>query len=154
MKLKTEMRRSDKIILDMEYVESILKEAPLGILSLCKDDNPYSIPVNFYYDTKKIYVHCAKEGRKVQYVKANPFVCFLVLHAVDVPEPECGSAMNYESVLCFGKAQFFETSSYAVLEKLSTKYGECSEITEEKCQKTALIVIDVEEVSAKRGFEL
>jgi len=152
MKLKTEMRRSDKVILDLEYVESILREAPVGVLSLCKDTNPYSIPVNFYYDNGRIFIHCAKEGQKIVYVKANPYVCFLVVHPVDIVETECGGAMNYESVLCFGKAVFSETSSREVLEKFDKKYGECSEITEEKCQKTAIIQIEVDEVSAKRGY--
>lgn len=152
MKLKTEMRRSDKIMLDLEYIESILREAPVGILSLCRENEPYCIPVNFCYKDGRIYIHCAKEGQKVIYVKANPHVCFLVVNPVDVAETECGSAMNYESVLCFGRALFSETSSREVLVELGRKYGECSEITEKECQETAMIQIDVDEVSAKRGY--
>lgn len=152
MKLKTDMRRSEKMISDMNQIESILKEAPLGILTLCKDNIPYSIPVNFYYENGIIYIHCAKEGQKVLYVKANPQACFLVMHSVDIEDKECHGAMNYESILCFGRAEFSETSSHEILLKLGRKYGVCSEVTVEECKKTALITVKIEEVSAKRGY--
>lgn len=154
MRLKTEMRRSDKAILDADHVDSLLKEALIGVLSLCKNDIPYSIPVNFYYENGTIYIHCAKEGQKVACIKANPRACFLVVQPVTVPETECHGAMNYESVLCFGKATFSETSTYEVLSKLGKKYGVCSEITEENMKKTAMIQIEIDEVSAKRGYAL
>lgn len=152
MNLQSEMRRSDKAILDPHYVESILKKAPVGILCMCKDETPYSVPVNFYYENDHIYIHCAKEGQKVLYIKANPRVCFLVVHPVDVEETECEGAQNYESILCSGVATFFETSSHDVLTKLGKKYGTCSEITEKELQKTATIQMKVENVSAKRGY--
>ncbi|MBU7018867.1 MAG: pyridoxamine 5'-phosphate oxidase family protein [Theionarchaea archaeon] len=152
MKLKTDMRRSEKMISDMSQIEFILKEAPLGILALSKDDIPYSIPVNFYYENGVIYIHCAKEGQKVSYVKANPQACFLVVHPVDTEDKECTGAMNYESVLCFGRTEFSETSPREILLRLGGKYGVCSEVTDEECKKTALITVRIEEVSAKRGY--
>ena len=152
MNLKINMRRSEKAIQDPDHVESILKEAPVGVLSLCKGSTPYSIPVNFYYEDSTIYIHCAKEGQKISYIQANPNTCFLVVYPVDVDESECQGAMNYESVLCTGRAHFLETSTSDILSKLGGKYGVCSDITEEDCQKTALIVIEVLEVSAKRGY--
>jgi nitroimidazol reductase NimA-like FMN-containing flavoprotein (pyridoxamine 5'-phosphate oxidase superfamily) len=152
MKLKTDMRRSEKMISDVNQIESILREALLGVLTLCRNDIPYSIPVNFYYENGSIYIHCAKEGQKVVYVKANPQACFVVVYPVAIEEQECHGAMNYESVLCFGRAEFSETSSHEILSKLGRKYGTCSEVTDEECKKTALIVIRIEEVSAKRGY--
>jgi nitroimidazol reductase NimA-like FMN-containing flavoprotein (pyridoxamine 5'-phosphate oxidase superfamily) len=152
MNLKTEMRRSEKAIQDLKYVESILEEAPVGIFSSCKDNTPYVIPVNFYYENNSIYIHSAQEGQKVLYVKANPRVCFLILHPVDVQETECHGAMNYESVLCFGRAEFCKIAPREMLSKLGKKYGECSDILEEERQKTALIKIEIEEISAKRGY--
>lgn len=151
MKLKTEMRRQDRQITDFAHVETVLKEAPFGILSMCRDDSPYSIPVNFYYEKGKIYIHCAKTGQKVQYVQENPSVCFLVMHAVDSPEKECAGAVNYESVLCFGKASFSETSTREILLAIGGKYQVCEDVTEEDCQNTAVIEVEIEEVSAKQG---
>lgn len=154
MKLKREMRRRDRAILDMDYVESILREAPLGVLSLSKEDNPYSIPVNFYYEDGRIFIHCAKEGQKVLYMKANPRACFLIVHPVDVPVTYCNGTVNYESVLCFGRTAFSETSPRDILLKLGKKYNNCPEVTEKDCQDTAMIEMEIDEVSAKRGYEL
>ncbi len=154
MNLKTEMRRAEKAITDLDYIKSIMEKAPFGILSLCKEGLPYALPVNFYYGDGTLYIHCAKEGQKVQYIQANPQVCFLIVHPTDVSETECSSAMNYESILCFGRAVFSETSSIDVLEKLGAKYNECSEITEVDCQETAIIAVHIDEVSAKRGYSL
>ncbi|MGD2248724.1 MAG: pyridoxamine 5'-phosphate oxidase family protein [Candidatus Methanofastidiosia archaeon] len=152
MNLKTEMRRSEKAITDIHYIKSILKKAPVGILSMCKSKTPYSIPVNFYYEDSTIYIHCAKKGQKIEYITKNPHVCFLVVNPVETTETECGGAMNYESILCMGKASFFDTSPREVLQKLGEKYSTCSDITDEQCQETALITIGIEEVSAKKGF--
>jgi nitroimidazol reductase NimA-like FMN-containing flavoprotein (pyridoxamine 5'-phosphate oxidase superfamily) len=152
MKLRNDMRRHEKAISDLAYIEAILKKAPVGILSLSDGDTPYSIPVNFCYEQGKILLHCAKEGRKIQILQDNPQACFLIVHPVDVEEKECGGAMNYESVLCSGKAQFSETSNREDLTKLGEKYYECTTITEEDLQKTAMITIMIEEISAKRGY--
>lgn len=152
MILKNEMRRHEKAISDLGYIETVLKDAPVGVLSLCDGGEPYSIPVNFYYEHGKIFIHCAKEGRKVDILRENPQVCFLVVHPVEVEETECGGAMNYESILCLGAATFSETSTYEDLSKIGAKYYECSTVTEEDCQKTAMIRIEIERVSAKKGY--
>jgi nitroimidazol reductase NimA-like FMN-containing flavoprotein (pyridoxamine 5'-phosphate oxidase superfamily) len=152
MNLKTKMRRSEKAIIDLHYIESILKKAPVGILSMCNGKTPYSIPVNFYYEDNTIYIHCAKKGQKIEYITGNPHVCFLVVNPVEITESECGGAMNYESILCNGKASFFDTSSREVLLKLGKKYSTCSDVTDEECQETALIKIEIEEVSAKKAY--
>ncbi|MBU7013590.1 MAG: pyridoxamine 5'-phosphate oxidase family protein [Theionarchaea archaeon] len=152
MQIKTDMRRSTKAIKDLDHIESILETAPVGILSMCKENIPYSIPVNFLFCDEKIYIHCAKEGEKLSYLKANPQVCFVVVSPVDVPVEECHGAMNYESVLCFGRAAFSDTSPKDILENLGKKYGTCSGVSEADCQRTAMITISIEQVSAKRGY--
>lgn len=152
MYVRSDMRRSAKAITDLGYIESILELTPVGVLSMCMKDAPYSIPVNFYYCNERIYIHCAKEGEKLSYLKANPRVCFLVVSPVDVPVEECHGAMNYESVLCFGEAAYSDSSPRDILVRLGEKYGTCSEVTEEDCQRTAMITIAVEQVSAKRGY--
>ena len=152
MILKNEMRRQEKAIQDLAYIETILQRAPVGIFSLSDGNVPYSIPVNFYYEEGTIFIHCAKEGRKVRIIGDNPQVCFLVVYPVEVEETECGGAMNYESVLCSGRARFYDTSRHDDLVKLGGKYYECTTVTEEDCQKTAMIKIAIENISAKRGY--
>lgn len=43
---------------------------------MCVDNIPYIVPLNFEYQENVFYMHCAKEGRKLEMIKENPFVCF------------------------------------------------------------------------------
>ncbi len=125
MKLVTDMRRSEKAITDKREIERILKKALIGYMGLSKDDLPYVIPVNFLYSNERIYVHCAVEGKKLQYIEENPNVCFLVNKPVKRQGTGCGAAVNYHSVMAFGKAKFFKNPDINKLRKLGAKYREC-----------------------------
>ncbi|MBR6060592.1 MAG: pyridoxamine 5'-phosphate oxidase family protein, partial [Spirochaetales bacterium] len=68
------MRRFKQQISDAECIE-ILKNEKRSVLSLIGDDGyPYGIPLNHFYDERdgKIYFHGAKEGHKIDAIKANP----------------------------------------------------------------------------------
>jgi len=152
MKLRTDMRRSEKAITDKGEVERILKKALVGYMGLSKDDLPYVIPVNFLYLNGKIYVHCALEGKKLQYIEVNPNVCFLVNEPVKRRGTDCGAAVNYHSVMAFGKARFKRSPDINRLRMLGAKYHECSEYGHEKFKGAGMIEIRIEEISAKRGY--
>jgi len=152
MKLVTDMRRSEKAITDKGEIERILKKALIGYMGLSKDDLPYVIPVNFLYSNERIYVHCALEGKKLQYIEENPNVCFVVNERVKRRGTSCGAAVNYHSVMAFGKAKFFKNPGVNKLRKLGAKYHECSEYGHEKFKGVSMIEIRIEEVSAKRGY--
>ena len=152
MKLITDMRRSEKAITNVDEIEKILKESLVGYMALSKDNLPYVIPVNFLYLNGRIYIHCALEGKKLQYIKKNPNVCFLVNKPATGPRTTCGAAVNYHSVMAFGKAKFTRNPDIDSLKKLGEKYHECSEYGHEKFKGTGMIEIRIEEVSAKRGY--
>lgn len=75
------MRKFKQQISDTECVE-ILKAEKRGVLSLIGDDGyPYGIPLSHFYDERdgKIYFHGAKEGHKIDAIKANPKASFCVM---------------------------------------------------------------------------
>jgi len=152
MKLITEMRRSEKAITDRSEVERILKKALVGYMGLSKDDLPYVVPMNFLYLNGKIYIHCALEGKKLQYIRENPNVCFLVNEPVKRRGTSCGDAVSYHSVMVFGKARFRRKPDITRLRRLGAKYYECAEYGHEKFKGTGMIEIRIGEVSAKRGY--
>jgi len=154
MKLITDMRRSEKAITDKDEIEKILKKALVGYIALSKDNSPYVIPVNFLYLNGRIYIHCALEGKKLRYIEKNPNVCFLVNEPVRRPGTGCGSAVNYHSAMAFGKAKFTKNPDIDNLKKLGAKYHRCAEYGHEKFKGTGMIEIRIEEVSAKRGYNL
>lgn len=69
------MRRIEKSIESMEEIDLIIQSENILRLGLCVENQPYIIPVNYGYLDKQFFVHCAKEGRKLDMIALNPNVC-------------------------------------------------------------------------------
>ncbi len=148
-----EMRRTDKKM-SLEDTISLLEKAQVGVLStVCEDGYPYSVAVNYIYEANKIYFHCAKSGHKLDNIKANDKVSFLVYDDVLVIGEELNT--KYQSVVIFGKAKKIEASS-DILMKLIKKYSSidyirANEMIEKEFDITALVEIEIEHITGKRG---
>lgn len=93
---------------DMVKVEEILKRCTNGVLSINGDNGyPYGVPLSYAYANGKIYFHCAKEGYKVDLLKADPKVTFTVV-AQDNIIPEEFNTL-YASVIAFGTVKLIDT---------------------------------------------
>jgi uncharacterized protein len=70
------MRRLDRAITDHLKLERILKETHYVTIALCKDNVPYLVSLSHAYDPdgRCLYFHCASEGKKLDYMMANPRV--------------------------------------------------------------------------------
>lgn len=89
-------------------MEKILHEETLGYLGLSLDDKPYVVPLNYVYAQGKIMFHCALAGKKLDYLKENPQVCFTVgRQSGKVVRHPQGAVCHIEndSVICYGKAR-------------------------------------------------
>ena len=99
------MKRKDREIQDGELVAEIIRGSQVCRLGLAKDHAPYVVPVSFGYDGQAIFFHTAREGKKVDYIRANNAVCFEfernVQLVTDHASP-CDWSFHYESVIGFG----------------------------------------------------
>jgi uncharacterized protein len=70
------LRRMDKAILEPSAVKAILQEAKFITLALRLNNEPYLATLSHGFDEERncIYFHSAKEGRKIDIMKANPRV--------------------------------------------------------------------------------
>jgi nitroimidazol reductase NimA-like FMN-containing flavoprotein (pyridoxamine 5'-phosphate oxidase superfamily) len=104
------MRRKEREITDRTALDEIVRKALVCRLAMCDGDQPYVIPLNFGYDGKSLYVHCAREGKKLAILKRNNRVCFEVDidHALVKGETACDWSMKAKSVIGFGKAFLIE----------------------------------------------
>lgn len=92
-------------------MEQILQEETIGYLGLSVDGQPYVVPLNYCYLEGKILFHCALTGMKLDYLQANPQVCFTVgrqsgqvrRHAEGDP-----CHIDSESVICYGRARIIK----------------------------------------------
>ena len=67
------VRRKDKEITDIAVLKKILKSAKYVTIAFSMDNQPYLVSLSHGYDENRncIYFHCAKEGKKLDYLKSN-----------------------------------------------------------------------------------
>ena len=71
-------------IKEKSEIEDILKSVSFGTLALCKDNLPYSLPINFVKIDEYIYFHGKKSGKKMSYIKENPIASFSVVESYSI----------------------------------------------------------------------
>ncbi len=157
------MHRKEKEISDARILDSLLEQAVVLRLGMCDQGRPYIVPLNFVYDApgKRIFLHCAPQGMKIDMLRANPNVCFEVDEDAEVLTPEdpakaCGHGMRYRSVIGFGTARFIEdpAEKEAGLRLLTNKHvaGEYS-FSAKAVAATTVIEISIESMTGKQsGF--
>ncbi len=99
------MRRTDKEITEPILLSQIIQNAQVCRLGLAKDDTPYLLPVAFGYDGQAIYFHTAVEGRKIEFMTANPRVCVEFEHGVQLLRHDmnpCKWTFSFQSVIAYG----------------------------------------------------
>ena len=104
------MRRKDREITDPAEMVQILRNARVCRLAMSDSDQPYVVPLCFGYRDTTIYLHSAREGRKIDLLVRNPRCCIEVDDAVDpIPAANpCSWEFRYKSVICTGTARFVE----------------------------------------------
>jgi uncharacterized protein len=120
------MRRVDREVSDRAGLVPILEGADACRLAFAAGGEPYIVTLSFGYEWEGelpvLYFHCAREGRKLEAMRANPRVCFELdtgHELVTGPAP-CSWGMKYASIV---------------------GYGTLSEVTDEAERKTGLDLI-------------
>lgn len=116
------MRRFKQQLPENECI-AILEKAYRGFLSVNGDEGyPYTIPINFFYKDGKLFFHSAKEGHKLDAIKACDKACFTI---IDTPRKEPDSWWYHvRSVICFGRVSIIQDSAEkdTLLRELGSKY--------------------------------
>ncbi len=95
----------------LDEMEKLLREESVGYLGLSVEDRPYVVPLNYGYREGKILFHCALGGKKLEYLRTNPTVCFTVGRQAGkvVRHPQGASChIDCDSVICVGLARIVE----------------------------------------------
>ena len=80
-----------------------------------EDGYPYAIPLDYYYDGERLYFHCAKEGHKLDALRADNRVSFCVMDEGFRKDGDW--ALNITSVVIFGRLREL-TDRGEIIEKL------------------------------------
>lgn len=110
------MRRADREITAMEDICAILDSCKVLHLAMCRDNKPYVVPLNFGYTYEDgafvLYFHCAHEGKKLDWLRDNPHVCFEADcgHALITAQQACGYGYRFQSVIGSGTAHIVQNT--------------------------------------------
>lgn len=151
------MRRKGQL-LSKEDTESILRKGSHGILACLGDgDYPYAVPLNYLYYEGKIYLHCAREGHKVDAILYHNKVSFTVVDEDTIVQKEYTS--YFRSVIVFGKASLVEGEAWQKAFLAMTDKYCVSRPIQERIDKTRAchlalgIVIEIEHCTGKEAVE-
>ena len=151
------MRKKEKEVTDISVMEAQLQQAEIMRLAFCDADEPYVVPVCFGYQEGKIFVHSAKEGRKLDIIKRSNKVCFEVdTYKVVKKELPCKWTIDYTSVIGLGDAVLIEERERKreALEVIMTHYGALPpfEYSEAALAKMLVLEITVRSMTCKRSL--
>ncbi|MDR1066117.1 MAG: pyridoxamine 5'-phosphate oxidase family protein [Clostridiales bacterium] len=144
-------RRAERA-LSRGQAEQILQKGEYGFLALrAPDGAAYGVPLNYVFSDRKIYLHGATQGKKIDCVNFDDRVSFTVVaHSRYV---EGKFTTNYECAMAFGRARVSrdDEERRTALKTLCAKYSDEDPdgFIEKAFNRTAVIVIDVESVSGK-----
>ncbi|MBU2530789.1 MAG: pyridoxamine 5'-phosphate oxidase family protein [Elusimicrobia bacterium] len=155
------MSEKCKKAMTKEEINKFLSEEDTGYLAMCSESIPYCVPVSYAFIDGKIMFHGALIGKKMDFLRKNPNVCFSVSRHPDKIKPhhtENWRSYRCESVICLGKAKIVEDldEKYLKLSKFLSYFNARLEkpdeipITKEVAEKILCVEIEIENSTGKR----
>lgn len=102
------MRRKEKQITERSEIDAVIRGCRICHLALAVDNIPYVVPLCYGYDGTSLYFHTAASGKKIDFLKTNPRVCFQMerdVRLADSGQTPCDWTFYFESVIGSGLAQ-------------------------------------------------
>ena len=152
------MRRKDREVKDPETVKALMNRCHCCRLGFNDNGEVYIVPLNFGWEETAsgfvFYFHSAKEGHKIDSLKACDKACFT---ALGEPEKEPGDWWYHvKSVICFGRLrEVTDPQTHdEKLRKFGGKYFPGVDLLEEEMRhsahRAALLELTIEHCTGKR----
>jgi nitroimidazol reductase NimA-like FMN-containing flavoprotein (pyridoxamine 5'-phosphate oxidase superfamily) len=153
------MRRGDREVSKTESIESIISDSDVCRIAFADGNTPYIVVMNFGYSGGEqpcLYFHCANEGRKLEMIKKNNFVCFQMDtdHKIYGGEKGCDWGMNFSSVIGYGNISVVtdKESRKKGLDCLMKHYAGDQNFTydDKVFDRTTILRLDITEMTGKK----
>lgn len=153
------MRRKEREVSRREAVD-ILSRCDTVRIAMQGEGRPYVVPVSFGMemqgDTPVLYVHCAREGMKLDLLRSNPQVCVEGDIFRGVEKTAHGITTRYESAIGFGVCREAQDEAEVMkgLSLLTARYG-YADYPLDRCRgvnNLRMLVIPLEEITGKRNL--
>jgi nitroimidazol reductase NimA-like FMN-containing flavoprotein (pyridoxamine 5'-phosphate oxidase superfamily) len=151
------LRRKDREVTEKSVIDKIINEAEFCRIALSNGNEPYIIPMNFGYKDNCVYLHSAKEGKKLDILKINNNVCFQVESQVELVKSEnpCEWSTRYYCVIGFGIASIIDDidEKRRALDIIMEKYTKkpVHEYSENALNKMLAIKVELNSITCKKA---
>jgi hypothetical protein len=155
------MRRKEREITNIEDIESIISLADVCRVAFADGNDPYIVTLNFGYsggNEKRIYFHCANEGKKLEMIRKNNYVCFEmdIDHNLHTGKNACDFGMSYRSVVGWGSISVLTdyNEKKSGLDLIMSHYsGEKSfSYDQNTLDRTLLLRLDILKITGKNSI--
>lgn len=153
------MRRNERKISDIQLIEDIINKADVCRIAFANVNIPYIVTLNFGYmlsPENRLYFHCASEGKKLEMLKENSYVCFEmdIDHKIYSGMKGCDWGMKYSSVVGYGHISIItgkEDRKFG-LNCIMRHYGGEQEYSfdDEVFERTTILRLDITEMTGKK----
>ena len=140
-------------------IENVLREENTGYLGLSMGGKPYVVPLNYHYMDGKIIFHCSFSGKKLDFMKANPEVCFTVGRQPGPVREHAGGDpchVDSDSVICYGRARVLEDidERKGALNAFNRRFNPgAPELTLQKVLRCCVVEILISEMTGRQERE-
>lgn len=150
------MHAADREIKNQAIIEEILVQGRELRLAMIDADRPYVVPLNYGYAAGHLYIHCARQGKKLDCLRRNPQVCFEISQVLERVggERACQWSTNFRSLVGHGTAQIIDERDEIIqgYDVIMNHFGGPAGNYEEKYLKGSMIIrIKIESLTGKQS---
>jgi len=156
------LRRKEKEIGDPVEMRGILAGTRYITVAMCRENEPYLATLSHGYDEERnaIYFHCAREGKKVEILRANDRVWGQAIDDRGYVQGKCDHL--FASVQFGGRVRFVEDAeekrrALGVMIRQLEREPEkvlAEQVTDAAVRKVCIGRIDIEFMSGKRSLRV
>jgi nitroimidazol reductase NimA-like FMN-containing flavoprotein (pyridoxamine 5'-phosphate oxidase superfamily) len=153
------MRKKELQVTELSEIEDILGKAEVCRISFADNNIPYIVTLNFGYSgnpVSRLFFHCAPEGRKLEMMKKNNYVCFEADtdHMIERREKPCKWSMHYRSVVGYGRISAVSDAGTRKegMNSIMKHYGGGTDPVYDDAvfARTVILMLEIEEMTGKK----
>ncbi len=154
------MRRKEREITDKKLINSVIETADVCRIAFAENNTPYIVTLNFgyvYTGSGILYFHSAPQGRKIDLLRKNGYVCFEMdtNHELYKGPKACGWGMKYESVVGYGNISevIDPAERKAGLDSIMAHYGGTGpfEYPDDQLNRVTILKLEIESITGKKA---
>ena len=153
------MRRTDRQITDESEIRDIVERARVVHLGMIDGTHPYVVPLHYGCEWRGerlfLYLHCAREGHKLDLIARNPHVTAEIdcdVELVSGGDIACAYGSTYASVIARGTAASVDDpqeKAHALELLMRHQTGRAFAFNERMTSAVAVVRISVDDLTAK-----